>query len=342
MKGFCILLLLLAYVVTYAASRELSLPISVTQPKKNSRKHYRNALLPPQDAENQLENVVSQASISSSNIYGPLCIFGGTLVHSTLGTKYCWGNFLSYAPQFLKFYDGLEHKGAQPDALIVLPLTILSMCVSMPLGPIIVKAIGASKTMLLGGWIMSSGVFLASYAKSLSTFLAFYAIMFGTGTGLAYTAPMVAGWKWMPNQKGLVSGIILTGFGAGGFFFNLIGTHLVNPKSLDVVNGKFPDEVYNSFPSMLRKLAVIYAGLQFVGALLVSEPKAQPKPAEQSVAGSTSPEATVAAPPGVSIVDALKTPQFWVISKNVTFTLFICSVDLFRFLCYLHHSKRSS
>ena len=331
MKGISILFLLLAYVVTYAASRELSLPVSVTQAKKsniNRSKHYRNAPLPPHDVEGK--HVVSQASISSSNIYGPLCIFGGTLVHLTLGTLYCWGNFLSYAPQFLKFYDGLEHKGVQPDALIILPLTILSMCVSMPLGPTIVKAIGASKTLLLGSWIMSLGVFLASYAKSLSTFLAFYAIMFGTGVGLAYTAPMVAGWKWMPNQKGLVSGIILTGFGAGGFFFNLIGTHLVNPNSLDVVNGKFPDEVYNSFPSMLRKLALIYAGLQLVGALLVSEPKAQPKPAEQStVAGPAAPVATVVAAAGVSIVDALKTSQFWVIAKNVSVTK--CS---FNFLIY--------
>ena len=60
--------------------------------------------------------------------------------------------------------------------------------------------------------------------------------------GLGYTSPMIAGWKWLPNQKGLVSGVILTGFGAGGFFFNLIGTKFVNPNGLDVVAGKFPEE----------------------------------------------------------------------------------------------------
>ena len=324
MRGFIkFLLILLAYLVTIVLSRELPLPSSIVNSKKVSRKNYRNAELSEtvptvsllnQAAlkENQLA-VVSQSSVTSSNINGFLCILGGTLNHLTLGTLYCWGNFLSYAPQFLKFYDGLEHKGDQPDALIVLPLTIFSMCVSMPLGPTIVNAIGASKTLLLGSWIMSAGVFLASYAKSLSTFLAFYAIMFGTGVGLAYTVPMVAGWKWMPSQKGLVSGIVLTGFGSGGFFFNLIGTHLVNPNSLNVVNGKFPDEVYNNFPSMLRKLALIYGGLQLVGALLLSEPKAQPTPEQSTLPRSAaSVTATVAAAPGVSILDALKTSQFWV------------------------------
>lgn len=33
--------------------------------------------------------------------------------------------------------------------------------------------------------------------------------------GIAYTAPMAAGWKFKPNNKGLVSGGILAGFGSG-------------------------------------------------------------------------------------------------------------------------------
>ena len=29
---------------------------------------------------------------------GPAAIIGGALAHLTLGTLYCWGNFLSYSP----------------------------------------------------------------------------------------------------------------------------------------------------------------------------------------------------------------------------------------------------
>lgn len=261
---------------------------------------------------NALESIDSKLVINEK-LSGPLCILGGTLVHLTLGTLYCWGNFLSYAPQYLKFYDGQEHKGAQPDALIVIPLTILSMCVSMPLGPSLVNAVGASKTLLIGSWLMSAGVFLSSYAKSLSAFILSYAVLFGTGVGLAYTAPMVAGWKWLPLQKGLVSGIILTGFGSGGFFFNLLGTSFVNPKGFDAVNGKFPEEVYNNFPSMLRKMAVIYAAMQLLGSLLVSEPV--PAPAPAALAAPAAAAAVAAAPSplaGVTIAQAVTTSQFWV------------------------------
>ena len=140
-------------------------------------------------------------------------------------------------------------------------------------GPLIQAKLGASRAMLLGCWIMAAGVYLASYANNLTTFLLFAAVMFGLGAGVAYTAPMVAGYKWLPQSKGLVSGVILAGYGAGGFIFNIIGTKIANPKGFNLLNGRFPDEVYNQFPKLLRILAVIYASLAFVGSFLVSEPK---------------------------------------------------------------------
>lgn len=144
----------------------------------------------------------------------------------------------------------------------------------MPFGPSLVKAIGASRTLLLGSWLTAAAVYLASYQKTLSSFILFYSLLFGAGAGLAYTAPMAAGWKWMPNSKGLVSGGVLAGFGAGGFLFSLIGSGHVNPDGLNPIDGSFPPAVYARFPSMLRKLALMYAVLSFVGSLFLSEPPA--------------------------------------------------------------------
>lgn len=232
---------------------------------------------------------------------GASCILGGALAHVVFGTLYCWSNFASYSPPSLRYFDGLQHSGGQPDANFALPLTLVAQCLSMPVGTIVVKSLGSRKTMLLGGLVVAAGVYLSSYATSLATFLFFYSFMFGTGVGLGYTAPMIAGWKWMPQSKGLVSGGILTGFGAGGFVFNLVGTMLANPKGLNPVNGVFPQEVYDNFPKMLRTLAVVYAGMAIVASTLIIEPVA---PKEQQA--QLQPEA-----PGVSVTDALKTSQFW-------------------------------
>lgn len=196
------------------------------------------------------------------------------MAHLTLGTLYCWGNFLSYAPTHLRFFDGLEHPGAQPDALYVIPFTIIAQAMAIPFGPSLSKALGASRAMLFGSWLTAAAVYLASYQKTLSSFMLFYSLMFGAGAGLAYTAPMAAGWKWLPANKGLVSGAILAGFGSGGLLFSMIGSRHVNPDGLNMVDGKFPSIVYERFPSMLRKLALMYAALSFVGSLLVTEPNA--------------------------------------------------------------------
>lgn len=203
---------------------------------------------------------------------GPACVLGGALAHLTLGTLYCWGNFMSYAPSYLRFFDGQDHIGVQPDALYVIPFAMFSLAAAMPFGPSIVKAIGASRTLLLGSWISAFAVYMASYQTSLASFIFFYSLLFGAGAGLAYTAPMAAGWKWLPNNKGLVSGGVLAGFGSGGFLFSMIGSRHVNPNRANMLNGRFPSAVYDNFPSMLRKLAVIYAAVAFVGSCLVSEP----------------------------------------------------------------------
>ena len=134
--------------------------------------------------------------------------------------------------------------------------------------------------------------------KTLSSFLMFYAVLFGLGIGVSYTSPMMAGWKWLPNKKGLVSGAILMGFGAGGSFQHNC-TNLVNPRKHNPVEGVFPREVYNNFPRMLRTLATLYLVGGLAGSMLVTEPKKDAKSTK------------VPPPPGVSVEEALQSPQFW-------------------------------
>ena len=241
-------------------------------------------------------------SLIPENLRGPACILGGALAHLTFGSVYCWGNFQSYSPPSLRFFDGKAHPGATPDAAFIMPAYFLGQCLAMPFGPLVVQRLGAQTTMFVGSYIMALAVFLSSFANKLSMFMVLYGVLFGAGVGVAYTAPMIAGWAWMPRAKGLVSGAILTGFGAGGFLFSLIGSGITNPKKLDPVAGSFPPEVYAQFPVMLRKLAMIFATLQTVGALLVTEPAKLP-------AAKKGTKAVVV--PGVTVGTALKTKQFW-------------------------------
>ena len=250
-------------------------------------------------------NVISTraaTSIVSSTFRGTACILGGALAHFTFGSVYCWANFNSYAPSHLR-------------SDFVFPLTVVAQCLTMPFGPVIARKLGARVAVVVGCWMMAFGVYLASYAKDVSVFIFCYSIMFGCGVGIAYAAPMIAGWSWMPSSKGLVSGAILTGFGLGGFFFNIIGSSIVNPLGKDPFNGKFPPEIYVQFPFMLRRLARIYACISLFGAFLITEPV--PKVAVLSVDEEDGNDKDKEKRDlsieilGVSVKEALKTSQFW-------------------------------
>mmetsp|Transcript_1529 Transcript_1529/g.3069 ORF Transcript_1529/g.3069 Transcript_1529/m.3069 type:complete len:274 (+) Transcript_1529:28-849(+) len=97
----------------------------------------------------------------------------------------------------------------------------------------------------------------------------------------------------------MVNGIILTGFGAGGFIFNKIGTSIVNPDGLST---PFPPEVSAAFPTMLRKLAGMYAVMSIVGSLLIKRNDA----IEAQAKGAAVPEAT-----GIEFKDAIRSKKFF-------------------------------
>jgi OFA family oxalate/formate antiporter-like MFS transporter len=300
--------------------------ITVNDEKVMSKPSKKDIFKKDWNESNEVSIIATANRKDTSSFYrGIMTIVGGTLAHLTLGTLYCWANFMSYSPLNLRFFDGKSHPGVQPDALVVLPLTIVAQCITIPFCPNFVSYMGARNTLLLGSWVVALSVFLSSYAQKLSTFIVFYSFLFGAGCGLAYTAPMIAGFKWLPNNKGLVAGGVLAGFGMGGFFFNLIGTKLVNPDGINPVNGIFPNSVYNNFRPMLRKLSIIYALLSLLGSSLVTEPSSTisnvspvspplttSKGVDKKKTTLTKTESTTVSL-GIDIMDALKTSQFWLL-----------------------------
>ena len=56
-----------------------------------------------------------------------MSVAGAMMAHLVLGTLYCWGNFITYAPDSLLFFDGLAHPGMTPDAIQVLPTSLVGL-----------------------------------------------------------------------------------------------------------------------------------------------------------------------------------------------------------------------
>ena len=203
--------------------------------------------------------------------HGWKTVCGGFCIHLVLGTLYLWGNVTTYVTAYLrKFSPEVTYN----DTLMVFAIAIGVQGSFMTIGGIIESRLGAKYCCLLGGYILVSGIFLSSLVTSLSQLILTNGVLFGMGVGICYSAPITAAARWMPTQKGLISGVVVAGFGFGAFIFGMVSLAVVNPQRI-AFNGTYyqsESEVVAQVPNMYRSLALCYFVLITVGSLLLSDP----------------------------------------------------------------------
>ena len=94
---------------------------------------------------------------------------------------------------------------------------------------------------------------------------------------MCYMVPLICGWEWFPNNRGLVTGVTLGGYGFGSFIFAQVSTQLVNPDNLstdpNLTDGNidfFDPEVADRVPYMIQTLVYIWIFIVFISVLLIS------------------------------------------------------------------------
>mmetsp|Transcript_27636 Transcript_27636/g.44532 ORF Transcript_27636/g.44532 Transcript_27636/m.44532 type:complete len:439 (-) Transcript_27636:108-1424(-) len=200
--------------------------------------------------------------------YGWVVAFAGFFMHLALGTMYCWGTFTPYITSYLRKFDpSITYN----DTILALLAAPAAQTIGFPIGGMIEQKLGPRITSLLGSWIMCLGVFLSAFATSVSSLVFFYGVIYGLGMGIAYMCPLKCGYRWMPKRKGIISGIVVTGFGLGGAAFNIVGATICNPEN-KTGTPYFEDDVASRVPTMLMILGGIYAVCTTLGAMVLVDP----------------------------------------------------------------------
>jgi len=141
----------------------------------------------------------------------------GVLLQLCLGTVYAW----SY---FQKPLVETYHWGNSPVAW-VFSLAILFLSLAAALGGALLPKFGPRRLAMLGGTCFGLGYLLAALAlriQSLPLLYLGYGIIGGTGLGLGYVTPVATVAKWFPDKKGLVTGMVVMGFGFGALLMSKV------------------------------------------------------------------------------------------------------------------------
>jgi MFS transporter, OFA family, oxalate/formate antiporter len=217
-----------------------------------------------------------------------LVVLGALLMQISLGAIYIYSVFKPGLKATFPTWSNTDL--ALPSQLVIFFFalsTIVAGRVQDKIGPRLVASIG--------GVLVGIGLAVASMAKDLTMFTVGFSVIAGIGIGTAYVCPIATCVKWFPDKRGLITGLAVAGFGAGGLVFTPVA------KSFIASSGVMPTFLY---------LGIIFFIAVVIGAQFMKNPPAGYKPA-----GWNPPAAATGAPvqSDFSMGQMLSTPQFWIL-----------------------------
>ena len=140
-----------------------------------------------------------------------------TLLQLCFGTVYAWSFFQTLLVRQLG-WTFTETAWAFSIAIFSLGTSAAWAGATLPrFGPR--KLAVAGSIMFFGGYMIAS---LALHLDFIPLFYLGYGVIGGAGIGLGYVTPVATAAKWFPDRKGLMTGIVVMGFGVGAFLLSKV------------------------------------------------------------------------------------------------------------------------
>lgn len=155
----------------------------------------------------------------------------GTLLQLCLGTVYAW--------------SGLEkplretYGWTKPQVTPTFSIAIAALGLAAAWGGVNLSRLGPRKLAITGGVLFGAGYLLGGlglYLKSLPLLYLGYGAVGGAGLGLGYVTPVATAAKWFPDKKGLVTGMVIMGFGLGA----LLMSKILLPLAVGLLGTNYP------------------------------------------------------------------------------------------------------
>ena len=165
-------------------------------------------------------------------------VFSGTAINLCLGVLYAWSVWkktlvsVDMAGQPIPGHEGWEFitnaQAATPFSLCVIIFALL-----MIPGGRIQDKLGPKVGAITGGLFLAAGCIIAGLMKSYAGLILGFGIMGGVGMGIGYAAPTPAALKWFgPHQRGLVAGLVVSGYGGAALYIAPLARFLINNTGL--------------------------------------------------------------------------------------------------------------
>lgn len=128
------------------------------------------------------------------------------------GLLYAWSIFVKPLEE--------EFGWTRNETSVVFVLSMINYNMGSILCGIVLKKHSAKKILFTAMLLLCTGFLGASVINDIHGLYFFYGILCGLGIGLTYNAALTTVLTWFPENAGIAGGVLLTGFGSGGFLFS--------------------------------------------------------------------------------------------------------------------------
>lgn len=178
-------------------------------------------------------------------------IIPALFIHLSIGSVYCWSLFVKPISDYTGFST------TQTQFAFSLAIFFLGMSAAFG-GKFVEKSI--KKSSILSALFFTVGLSLtglAIYTKSLILLYLSYGCIMGIGLGIGYLTPIKNLMLWFKDNKGLATGIAVTGFGMSSAIASPLITYLISRYEL---------------PKVFTIIALVYLPFMIIAHLLIKRP----------------------------------------------------------------------
>lgn len=217
------------------------------------------------------------------NTRGWIVVLAGTGINLAFGVLYAWSIFGG------KLQESLGWTKTQSS----LPYTVAIIMFALMMIPAgrLQDRFGPRIVVTIGGLLIGGGCILAGSLQSLPGLVFSFGILAGSGIGLGYASTTPPAVKWFPpEKKGLITGIVVGGFGLASLYIVPLSKHLLANY-----------DVFTSF----RMLGILF--------LIMTVPLAQLVKNPETPAVSTNPNKVAKKHHDLDFKQMLKTKEFYML-----------------------------
>ncbi|HWI54884.1 MAG TPA: OFA family MFS transporter [Desulfobacteria bacterium] len=239
--------------------------------------------------------------MSSSSTKGWVVTLAGTGINLALGVLYSWSVFAKALTK--------EWGWSASDASLPYAVACGIFAIVMVFAGRAQDKIGPKKVAAVGGALTGLGLILSSFASqdNLALMILGFGVLAGTGIGLGYASATPPAVKWFPPaKKGMITGIVVSGFGLASVYISPLTKSLLASAGIN-----------KSF----MILGIAFFLVTVLMAQLLKDPPAGYVPAGMPAQGSAE-AAKAAARHEYDWHEMMKTPQFYLLWLMYAFASF--------------------